>query len=283
MLAQLLAILSAVLRATMAVAARKGLKDSNPVSGVIVITSVMACGLLILAAPAFAGSSLSLLAISAFVVDGVLIIVIARLLFFMSMERVGASVSMSVLGSQPLFAALFAIVFLNENFTMPILLGTFLIVAGILLLSENSREQGWRRRDLLLSIVVAILYGASSPILKVGLNEVNSPIVGGALSSGTGFIAMMFYLAVTRGRKIVLGGGSIKFFCLAGIFQLSMVISIYTALWLGKVVVVVPLYNTAPLFTLLGSYFFLHGIERISPRIVIGAILMVAGAALVAS
>jgi drug/metabolite transporter (DMT)-like permease len=49
------------------------------------------------------------------------------------------------------------------------------------------------------------------------------------------------------------------------------------ALGLGEVSVVVPLAGTSPLFVLLLAYWFPIGIERLSWRLIVGAVLIVLG------
>ncbi len=48
------------------------------------------------------------------------------------------------------------------------------------------------------------------------------------------------------------------------------------------VAVVVPLYTSSPLFVLPLSALFLRGVERVTPRIVLGAVAVVVGVVLVA-
>jgi drug/metabolite transporter, DME family len=52
------------------------------------------------------------------------------------------------------------------------------------------------------------------------------------------------------------------------------------ALGLGEVSVVAPLAGTAPLFVLPFTFLFLKGVEQLTGRIVIGAILIVLGVVL---
>src|SRR5438445_400945 len=49
----------------------------------------------------------------------------------------------------------------------------------------------------------------------------------------------------------------------------------------GDLSVIIPLLNTTPLFTVLFSGLFLRSLETLSPRIVVGASLMVGGVVLI--
>jgi DME family drug/metabolite transporter len=63
----------------------------------------------------------------------------------------------------------------------------------------------------------------------------------------------------------------------AGIAENLSVFLVLVALGLGEVSVVTPLAGTAPLFVLPFTSLFLKGVERLTGRIVIGAILIVLG------
>jgi len=57
--------------------------------------------------------------------------------------------------------------------------------------------------------------------------------------------------------------------------------SIYYALDLGKVTVVIPVASTGPFFSLLLSALFLRDVERVTLKIVLGAALIVGGVLLI--
>jgi len=282
MLAQLFAISSASLGAMFAIFTKRGLAGSNTISGLFVSTIVMTLGFWIFAVPSLLTTRLTPLAILAFIADGVVSTVFARLFMFIAFGRVGTSVAMSVVGSQPLFSALFAVTFLHERLTIPLLAGTVFIVLGIAILSEGNQRQDWRKRDLIFPMSAAILFGLASVLKKMGLNEVGSPIVGSAINTGAAFLVIMVYLLFTRKKSVIkLGRGNVRDFSLAGMFQIAMIFTSFGAIWLGNVVEVVPLINTSPLFTVFFSYFLLREIERVTIRILAGAVLIVLGAAFV--
>jgi uncharacterized membrane protein len=55
------------------------------------------------------------------------------------------------------------------------------------------------------------------------------------------------------------------------------------ALSRADVSVIIPLLNTTPLFAVLFSGLFLRGLETISPRVLLGAVLMVMGVVIITS
>jgi uncharacterized membrane protein len=283
MIAEILAILSAAFTAMNTISIRKGLRNSNPISGLFVSTIVMTACLWVLASANLLVTRFSLFGILAFVMDGILGTALARSLMFVAVEKVGASVTTSVLASRSLFGAIFAIILLHEELTALLLLGTILVVTGIVVLSEGGHKQDWKRRDLIFPLGTSLLFGLQNVVVKIGLNEMNSPITGSTISATTALLVITAYLTFAGKKKnLMLNKASNKFFSLAGIFIVLVLLSLYGAIGIGKVVVVMPLVSTAPLFTIFFSYFLLRDIEKITLRIVIGAILTVLGATLVA-
>ena len=283
MIAEILAILSAAFTAMNTISIRKGLRNSNPISGLFVSTIVMTVCLWVLASANLLVTRFSLFGILAFVMDGILGTALARSLMFVAVEKVGASVTTSVLASRSLFGAIFAIILLHEELTALLLLGTILVVTGIVVLSEGGHKQDWKRRDLIFPLGTSLLFGLQNVVVKIGLNEMNSPITGSTISATTALLVITAYLTFAGKKKnLMLNKASNKFFSLAGIFIVLVLLSLYGAIGIGKVVVVMPLVSTAPLFTIFFSYFLLRNIEKITLRIVIGAILTVLGATLVA-
>ena len=80
-----------------------------------------------------------------------------------------------------------------------------------------------------------------------------------------------------------MGRESLLFFFGAGLIALSAQIANFIALSRADVSVIIPLLNTTPLFAVLFSSFFLRSMETITPRILLGAILMVAGVVIITS
>ena len=121
---------------TAPVLARIGLLNMRSSSGTV-ISLVIGFMVVLLLAIAFNLSdirSLSALAFLWFAVIGVLNFVIGRLLNFTGVSLAGATRTASVLAISPLFAAIFAITLGGEPLTLPIVLGTLSISAGVILI-----------------------------------------------------------------------------------------------------------------------------------------------------
>ncbi len=93
---------------------------------------------------------------------------------------------------------------------------------------------------------------------------------------------LLLFLLATRGRE---AGPSIRRafgpFLLGGILLGAAYAALLEALTRGRVTVVTPLYATESFWTVLLATVFLGRSERIGPRLLLAAGLMVAGAALI--
>ena len=63
-----------------------------------------------------------------------------RLLNYTSVQYIGVSKATPIIGTTPLFASITAIIFMDEKITIPILIGTILIVLGIILITREKTD-----------------------------------------------------------------------------------------------------------------------------------------------
>lgn len=141
------------------------------------------------------------------------------------------------------------------------------------------------RRDAIVGrafgIGAALAYGSSSVLIRQAVGALAPPLVGAAIALLSGTLALAVIGA--RGLKTSLAQSrkSIGFLLLSGVAASLGIISSFFALSMAPVVIVSPLQSTNPLFALLWSYLFLGRLERITRRLVLGTILLVAGVILV--
>tara|TARA_A100001037_G_scaffold287657_1_gene297414 strand:- start:51799 stop:52242 length:444 start_codon:yes stop_codon:yes gene_type:complete len=69
---------------------------------------------------------------------GVLTYFFGRLLNYTSVQYIGVNKATPIIGTTPLFASLTAIIFMNEKITTPIMIGTALIIMGIILITRKT-------------------------------------------------------------------------------------------------------------------------------------------------
>ncbi|MBF8253697.1 MAG: DMT family transporter, partial [Deltaproteobacteria bacterium] len=167
-----------------------------------------------------------------FVAVGIFVPGVARFFIFKGMERLGASISSCLTNGTPLFAILFAVSFLQERPSATNLAGAFSIVAGIVSLSWRGSTKSWRTRDLLFPLTAAFLFAARDNLVRVGLLQIHSPILGAAIASTTSFVTMSLMYLVFEEKK-PLGKDAprgLALFTVAGFMNFLSYVFTYTAL-----------------------------------------------------
>lgn len=273
----LLALAGALCSAAATILIRQGLRRSNfyAAFGVNVAVGVVvlwAATLLLAPRTSFQAS-----AIPFFILSGLLGTATGRLLRVVSIEKVGASVAASINNLSPFISAALAILLLGEHVTIPILLGTSVIVLGTVLLSLSGKIVGFRVRHLAYPFLSASCFGIVAIVRKMGLSY-TVPLFGSAVNNTTAVVAYTIFLLLSgNGRAMRCDGRSLLYFIGGGIAENASVYLVLVALSLGEVSVVTPLAGTAPLFVLPMTWLFLRGVERLHWRIVLGTALIVLG------
>jgi uncharacterized membrane protein len=285
MLAELVAIFSAMGWAGDSVLVRLGLRQSNIFAAMLVSYTVsVTCiwtYLLITTPLDFLRSP----AMIYFLISGCLQPLFARALYYEALTRIGVSRAGPLRGAEPLFATAIAVTILHERPTMSVYIGTVLIVGSVWAISAgHSGKANWRFVDIFLPLGAALVSAISQTLRKQGLNILPNPFVAAVTVTSVTLTLLVIFLIVTRRTtKLHMGRKSFLFFFCAALIALWAQISNFIALSRADVSVIIPLLNTTPLFAVLFSGLFLRSIESISPRILLGAILMVAGVVIITS
>jgi drug/metabolite transporter, DME family len=203
-----------------------------------------------------------------FVIIGIFVPGVARFFIFKGMERLGASISACLTNSTPLFAIVFAVVFLGERPTITNLLGALSIVAGIISLSWRGATKTWRTGDLLFPLMAAFLFAGRDNLVRVGLLQIDSPIMGATIASVVSLATMaLFYRVFAENKPLgALGLRGLGLFGVAGFMNFLSYVFIYTALSMERVSLISPLVNASSLFVLPLSIIFLKDVEKLTAR-----------------
>ena len=260
---------------------RQGLRGGSPYTGFWINLVVGTIGLWAAVFLTGGVGRVSATGLGLFALAGLIGTVGGRLLRFVSIERVGASITAALTNLNPLISSILAILLLGEQVTAPILAGTVVIVAGTVLLSTGGLSFGVRPAQLALPVLSAACFGVVAILRKVGLSEM-SATAGSAVNVTTAFVAYTAFLLASGQRgAMACRGRSLAHFVAAGITENAGVFLNVVALGLGTVSVVSPLYGSAPIFVLFLSFFFLRGIEALSGRVIAGTLLIVGGVYLI--
>ncbi len=220
-----------------------------------------------------------------YVGTGLLVPGLARFFIFKGMERLGASITASLLNVSPLFAILFAFLFLAERPTPSNLLGALFIVFGVIQLSWRGQTKTWRTWDLIYPLVGAFLFAFRDNLVRFGLLIVHSPIVGATIAATTSALTISVFYYVTTDNVHSLWAKTDQkgwlFFIASGFMNFLSYLFMYSALNLDQVSIVSPLVNCSSFFVLPLAFFLLKGIERITLRKVSSTVVVVLGVFLI--
>ncbi|HXV83885.1 MAG TPA: DMT family transporter [Candidatus Binatia bacterium] len=276
---QLIALVAALSYATSGIAAKRGLRYSTPIT--VTLISVTVHALTLWTALLLAGGipEVSWWVLFLFVLTGTLQPII-RLFTYAGIHYVGASRGTTLRSSHPLFSTILAVVFLDEQVSLPIVVGTILIVAGVTLISWQPEIQrtSFRWWHLGYPLGAAFLAGISHPLRRYALGLANEPLY---LAAMIGIIALpwlaSYIVLPTKSEQPVWNRQSMGWFLMAGVFETLGILLVITALSVGQVVIVSPIVATSPLWILVGTWLFLRGIESLTLRTVLGAVFVVSG------
>lgn len=260
---------------------RQGLRGSDPYTGFFVNVVVGTVSLWTAVIATGGLGHVSPRGALFFMCAGLIGTVGGRLLRFVSIEKVGASIAAALINLNPFVATALAILLLGERITAPIVIGTAVIVTGTVLLSLGGKRLGFRVGLLALPILSALCFGVVAVLRKLGLSD-TSAVVGSAINVTTALVAYStFLIASGRVGVMVCRGRSLAYFTAAGLAENVGVFMNVVALGMGRVSVVTPLYGTAPLFVLALAPLFLRDVERLTTRVVMGTLLIVFGVYLI--
>jgi len=277
--AHVIALLTAICYACALVSARRGLKYSTPTTVTcvsVLVQIVMLWGALFLSrgVPRVSWTPVLLFAFVGVTQLGV------RLLAYTGVHKIGASRSSALQATSPLIAAGIAILFLRERPSTEVILGTFLVVIGIMLVSWRAEEQiaTFRWWHLLFPLGAACLTGMNHPIRRYALSLSNEPLFfSTVMGSASAVFFLAFMAASPPGDRLVWHRKALWPFLLTGIAETLSILFIVTALSVGSVVVVAPIAATYPVWALLGAALFLRDLERVNLMTVAGTLSVVVG------
>jgi len=277
--AQVLALITSVLYASALVSARAGMRYSNPTT--VTLVSILMQNVVLWSA-VFLTSGLPAvprIGVLLFTVVGIFQLGV-RLLAYTGVNKIGASRSSALQSVSPLISAVIAITILGEQTSFLIMVGTFLVVMGIILISWKPEQEliDFRRWHLLLPIGAAFLTGINHPVRRYVLTMANEPLFFSALMGTVSLGGFLVYLAVSpQSHRLVWNRQAVGPFLATGLCETLSILFIITAISLGRVVVVVPIATSYPVWSLIQARIFLRDMESINWKIVAGILSVVAG------
>ena len=207
---------------------------------------------------------------------------LSQLIVVHAVQAAGASRAGILFGTAPLFSALIAIVAFGEPFRWPLAGGTLLVVAGgVALAWEGERPADYRAYGAALAVTVAVAFGLRDNVARSVTEDVAAdPLAQAtALMLGASMVLLANLLRQPSARSRL--RAAFAPFASSAIVTALAQATLFEALDRARVTVVAPLVGTGVLWTVVFAAIFLGRSELVSRRLVVVALLVVAGGTLV--
>ena len=286
------AVAAACLFAAVGITARRGVQHNSIVTALVVSLPVGALVMLVFVVFDLP-DTVSLGGVGLFVAAGFMGEGIGRTSFILAVQRIGPSTATPIqTATYPVLALAGGVLLFSETVTGLRVAGAMAIVAGIWALvggdghSEASgaadRTGRLGRWAYLLPVAGGLAFAGSDIVRKLGLVEMPFPAFGALLGNVTIIAVWALVVAFVPGiRSLVKPGPGWHWFLLTGALAGLGVLSVFGALESGDVSMVGPIIMAQPLVVVLLSALFLRDIERLTWKIVMGAVLTVLGVILI--
>jgi drug/metabolite transporter (DMT)-like permease len=218
-----------------------------------------------------------------FVAAGAIAPGLSNLFITLGIREAGSSRASVAFGTAPLFAVTIAVLVFDERPGVAVLVGALLIVAGgVALALEPERPRHVRRLGIAFALGGAALFALRDNLVRhLSLDTDVPSMTAGAVMLAASLVVTSAVVAVRRDRVFWPARVVARWF-LPGTFVGFSYVALFEAFYRGTVSVVAPIVATESLFGVAFSALFLHRTERIGPRLVLGAALVVTGGALIA-
>jgi drug/metabolite transporter (DMT)-like permease len=283
MAAVLLALASAALLGAGVVITQFGLRTIHPLSGAAISIPSFTLVFVLLSPILLYGDTIVWRAVPIFAAVGLVFPSVLTLLTFTANRSLGPVVTSALGNLSPLFAVALAVILLHEPMRLFQFVGLFVSVAGAFILSvtRTADMRDWRTWALALPLCAAFLRGVIPPVLKIGLAIWPSPIGAGLVAYIVSTLTVLVIERVRTGRFMVQGPLEGRlWFALTGVINGVGTLLLYAAVGAGPITVVAPVNATYPLVTMGLSALVLSNV-RITPRLLLGVGLAVAGVVLI--
>lgn len=199
-----------------------------------------------------------------------------------AVRAAGASRAGILFGMAPLFSALFAVIAFGEPFQLALAIGTLLVVAGgVVLALEGERPADYRAYGAVLAVTVAAGFGLRDNIARaVGEDVSVDPLAQSTVVMLGGSLLLVANL-LRRPSPFKRLRDAFLPYASSGVVLAIGQGALFEALDRARVTVVAPLTGTGVLWTVVLAAIFIGRSELIGRRLIVVALLVVAGGTLV--
>ena len=270
--AVVLALVSAALFGAMPVGVRFALAAPRVPAASVGVLYMQAATFAILVAAAAIQGGVTFHGLLPFVLAGAIV----------GIREAGSSRASVAFGMAPLFAVALALAFFDERPGVGVLAGAFLVVGGgVALTAERDRPGHVRTIGIVYALVGGALFALRDNLVRHLSLETDVPsMTGGAVTLAAGLVVTGAFVTARRNR-IDWPASVIARWLLPGAMVGLSYVALFEAIYRGTVSVVAPIVGTESLWGVAFSALLLRQTERVSARLVAGALLVVAGGVLI--
>jgi drug/metabolite transporter (DMT)-like permease len=217
-----------------------------------------------------------------FLVTGLFAPGISQILFTRAVGVIGPSRTAILVGVSPVLSAAIAVTVLGEPVHVALVFGTLLVVTGgTLLVRERGGPAALVSLGIALGLSAAALFAVRDNLVRWAArgNEVPGFVAATASLLTASFVILA--VVALRPRAGERMRRAARPFLLSGLVYGVSYVCLYSAFDRGRVTVVAPLVATESLWAVLVSIAVLRRSERIGPRLLLAAALVVGGGALI--
>jgi drug/metabolite transporter (DMT)-like permease len=206
----------------------------------------------------------------------------SQLFFLRGVRDAGPARTSVAVGAAPLLAVALALVALHEPLRGPLLAGALLVVGGgFVLAGERERPERFRAVGVAFALGAAVLFSTRDVVVRWAAGGTSMPALPGAAISLLAGLVLMACAYALRARAPLPPAGQLMAFVPAGLLFGASYVALFEAYFHGRVTVVSPIVATESLWGLLVAAAVLRRSELIGRRLVAGAVLVVAGGAVI--
>jgi drug/metabolite transporter (DMT)-like permease len=219
-----------------------------------------------------------------FVVVGLFVPGMTRVLTFRGIRTMGSAITSTIVNTTPMFSTGLAMLALGERPGPLVLVGVFLIVSGLVIISWEGSERSWRKTELIFPFLAALLFSMKDVTVRWGLGGDASPILAAAIAAMTSTIEIFLINRYLYKEAFVLPPKHvIQWFVSSGLFTGGSFLFMFIALSMERVAIIAPLINSYAAFVLVLAPLMARQIETVTARKAAGAVLVVAGIFLISA
>jgi len=278
MLGEILSIGAALMWATSTVSSAKALEEVDPLTVNALKTLFSSVLMLFIALISTANQGLPNLntyGLSLVIIAAIIGYGIGDTCLFKSLTLIGVSRSYTIGYSYPLFVMVFAALFLTEPLLPKNLLGTIIVILGIVLASSSKDAKGQGNSiGLLFALAASLLWAIGTIFVAIGLRDVDV-IMANTFRYP---LLFLFLFSVSRpwNRKRNMSGRNLSLIALSGVLGMVLGgISFLLGVQLAGVSKATSLSSSSPVWASLMSSLFLK--EKFSWKIVLSSVIVVIG------